>query len=806
MNDLKFALRQLWKDPGFTAVAVLTLVLGMGANTTFFSVLQGVVLRSPPYSDARQLIEIRNRYGGDAANDGRLSLAELFDYRERQRSLVGIGAFISGRATLTSDQGADRVRWTRITANLLPLLEVEPARGRGLTEADERAGEDSKVLVSHEFWQANLGGASDVLGRSIHLNGIGHTIIGVMPAGFAYPEPGVAFWKPLDLSRRGRADREDHSLQAIGRLAPGVSMARARGDLETVSRQLQADLPGAYPRDSRWHIGFESLRVSQYGHMSAPLGLLSIAAAAVLLIACVNVSVMFLLRSAARRREMRIRMALGAALRHLVRQLLVESALVCVLGALGGVALAALALEALKAFPPGQIPRLQEVGLNGVVAAFTGGVLLLVTVVVGLAPAASVLRLRTDCADGRSLRTTDNRAAGRLRDALTVVEIALAVVLLVGAGLTLRSLQGLLQVDLGFTTQRLLTFKTNLTPQGYPDLGSANRFYDLLAAKLESLPGVTAVGAISYLPLSGEASVVSARTPGDAGGNGSEAAAIRVGGRVVRGQYFQAMGMTLLRGRYFTASDQAGAPLVAVVDDALARRFWQTEEAAIGQRIQFGEGTNADTRTVVGVVRGVKHFGPGRETLPEAYAPQAQLYQRGMYTVLQAGGPLAALVPQIRARLAEVDSSVPMYFVETLEQRRRDALTLPRFTAGLVGAFSAVALALAGVGIFGVTAYSVGQRSREFGIRFSLGAQRSHVAGLVLRRVGWIALLGVALGVSGAFGVTRLMTSLLFGVTPTDPPTLAFTAAGMGLTVLAASLVPLLRALRVNPVEALRSE
>jgi ABC-type antimicrobial peptide transport system permease subunit len=246
--------------------------------------------------------------------------------------------------------------------------------------------------------------------------------------------------------------------------------------------------------------------------------------------------------------------------------------------------------------------------------------------------------------------------------------------------------------------------------------------------------------------------------------------------------------------------------LVAIVDDVFACRFWPDEDAAIGQRIKFGETADAETRTVVGVVRGVKHFGPGADTLPEAYVPQAQVYQRGMYTVVQSGGSLEELAPMIRAKLAEVDSSVPMYFIETLERRRETALTLPRFTAGLIGAFSALALVLAGVGIFGVTAYSVGQRSREFGIRFSLGAQRSHVAGLVLKRVGWLALLGVALGVTAAFGVGKLMTSLLFGVTPADLPTLAITAATMGLTVLAASVVPLLRALRVNPVEALRSE
>ncbi|MCW5560045.1 MAG: ABC transporter permease, partial [Verrucomicrobiae bacterium] len=446
------------------------------------------------------------------------------------------------------------------------------------------------------------------------------------------------------------------------------------------------------------------------------------------------------------------------------------------------------------------------VRLNGVVAAFTGGALVLVTMIVGLVPAASALKAGAEGAASVTGRTTEGRGGGRLRDALTVVEIALAVVLLVSAGLTARSLMGLLRVDLGFTTHRILAFKTNLTPQGYPDAAHANRFYENLTARLESLPGVTAVGAVSYLPLSGEAQYVSAAKVEDASGAEVEVPATEVGWRVVRGQYFEAMKMTLLRGRLFSTADREGAPPVVIVDDAFARRFWQTEEAALGQHIRFGGATNAELRTVVGVVRAVKHFGPAATTLPEAYAPQAQVYQRGMYSVVQANGPLAELPPLIRAKLAEVDSSVPMYFTGTLEQRRRTALTLPRFTAGLIGAFSVLALVLAGVGIFGVTAYSVGQRTREFGIRFSLGAQRSHVAGLVLKRVGWLALLGVALGIPAALGVARLMASLLFGVTPADLPTLAITAAGISLTLSAASIVPILRALRVDPMEALRAE
>ncbi|HTH47052.1 MAG TPA: ABC transporter permease [Candidatus Limnocylindria bacterium] len=804
MTNLRFALRQLLKNPGFTAVAVLTLALGFGANTAFFSVLYGAVLRGLPYPDSDRLVELGNRFADDSRRDGRLSLAEFFDYRERQRSFTGIGGSISGRTTVTSEQGADRVPLTYVTANLFPILGVAPARGRGFLDAEEHAGEDTRVLVSHDFWQASLGGAEDVLGRTLRLNGVEHQIIGVMPAGFSYPAAGISLWKPLDLNRRGAADRNDHSIMATARLTPGISPAQARRDLLDLGRRLQADHPEAYPKEARWSLGFEPLRLSQFGHLRAPLGLLATAASAVLLIGCVNVSIMFLLRAAARHRETMVRFALGATRGHLIRQSLVESAVVCGLGALSGMLLAGFGVQLLKTFSPEQIPRLQAVGLDGVVMLVTGGVLMLVTVIVGLAPAASMLKPSHGSIP--SLRTSDSRSAARLRDALTVVEIALAVVLLVSAGLTLRSLHGLLKVDLGFGPGRLFTFKTNLTGDAYPDLARANQFYDQLTAKITGLPGVTAVGSVSYLPLSGEAQFLTARKETEGAGDAGGAATVPVGWRVVRGAYFEAMKMTLQRGRLFTATDRTNTPLVAIVDDAFARRFWPGEDAALGQHIRFGEGANAQIRTIVGVVHAVKHFGPGKESLPEAYVPQAQVYQRGMYTVVATDGVPMALASQIRAKLAEVDASVPMYFIETLERRYLDALTLPRFTAGLVGAFSALSLVLAGVGIFGVTAYSVGQRSREFGIRFSLGAQRSHVAGLVLRRVGWLALFGVALGVCMAFGVAKLMASLLFGVVPADLPTLVATAVAMGITVLAGSLVPLLRALRVNPTEALRSE
>ena len=447
MQHLRYAVRRLRLSPGFTLVAVLTLVLGMGANSAFFSVLYGVVLRQPPYPDAGRLVRVQNLSEGQAANGGTLSRAEFLDYRARQRAFEGLAASKWGRATLTSEDGAERVKVSDVTANLFNVLGVAPSRGRGFHTTEEQDPARAVAVISAEFWRVHFGGADDVLGRTIRLNGVERAIIGILPATFSYPEPGMAVWLPLDLSPQGESDRGDHYLSVVGRLQAGVSPAQARLDLQRVARDLQADAPADYPPDARWTIGFDSLRHSQFGHMLVPLGMLASSAAFVLLIACVNVATMSLLRALARRREMAIRLSLGAGRRDIIRQLVAEAAIVCALGAIGGLALAAWGLDALRAFAPADIPRLNEVAINLPVALFTGAVLVGVTLVVGLAPAMVATQLRGSAAAIPTTRASDGRGASRLREAFMVMEIALAASLLVCAGLTLRSLQGLLQVD-----------------------------------------------------------------------------------------------------------------------------------------------------------------------------------------------------------------------------------------------------------------------------------------------------------------------------------------------------------------------
>jgi putative ABC transport system permease protein len=804
MLNLRHAVRQLGRAPGFSAVAILTLALGMGATTAFFSALYGVVLRQPPYPGADRLVSLRNTSAGKTHNGGMLARAEVREYGERQRAFASLAAADLGRMTLTSQADADgfaeRVKVSRVTPTLFSTLGVTPVRGRGVAADDAQR---PIAVVSHELWQARFGGDANILARTLRLNGADYQIVGVMPAGFSYPESDMAAWLPLDLAPRDDSDRGDHYLFAVGRLATGVTADGARDDLRRVARQLQQDLPGVYPADAAWSIGFESLRDRQFGHMRLPLATLTAAAAAVLLIACVNVAIMSLLRALDRRREIAIRLALGGSRAAIVKQLLTETAMVCLLSSLAGLALASVGLELLRAFAPAGIPRLEGLAIDGVAAGFTATVLVVVTLVVGLAPAAVAARMRAHDGVVPSNRASEGRIAVRVRDALTITEITLAATLVMCAGLTLRSLHALTRVDMGFATEHIVSFKTNLTPRDYPTQERVDLFYQQLTDKLAALPGATALGAISYLPLSGEgmstaASPVSAST-------GPQVSA-EVGWRIVRGQYFQAMSVPLVAGRLFDSTDRQGSSPVAIVDDRLARTWWGEPSAAIGKQVTVGTGSDARTRTIVGIVHHVNFVAPGQPSLPTVYAPQSQVYQRGMYTVVKTAQEPSTVIAAARAALASVDPTVPAYFAESVEARYDTALALPRFTAGLAGAFSTLALVLAGVGVFGVTAYGVRQRVREFGIRTALGAQRAHICGLVLSKVGLLAVVGLAIGGACALGLGSLMSGLLFGVEPADWPSMAAAVGAIAATTLVASVAPLRHALRLQLTDLLRAE
>ncbi len=804
MRELRYAIRQLVRSPAYAVVAVLTLALGMGATIAFFSVLYGVVLRPPDYPDAGALVSLINARPETVGDGDRFARAELADVRSRQRTFSAIGGAALGRMTLNgSSEGdgfAERVKVSDVTPEVFGILGVPAAHGRTFTAADVGAGR--LAVISDGLWRTRFGAARDTIGRTLRLNGEPFTVIGIMPAGFAYPEADMAAWLAIDLRPSDASDRGNRYLFTVARLAPGVGLGQARDDLARVARELQQAQPADYPA-AQWTLGVESLRSRLYGHVQLRLAVLLSAAGCVLLIACVNVAIMALLRAVARRRELSIRLAVGAGRGAIARQLLTEAGVIATLGAIAGTALAAFGISALVAYAPAGVPRIDRVALDLPVALFIVGLLVVVTLVVGSAPALVAITLRGSEGILGSNRGSDSRATARLRDGLTIAEVALAAALVIGAGLTLRSLQGLLRDDVGFATAYRVSFKTNLTSKAYPDAARVAQFYDQLSARLAAAPGVRRLGAISYVPMSGEGSVAEAQ-PETPAGTPPRTPVVRWS--VVRGQYFETMGIALQRGRVFADSDAPNAPLVAIVDDALARRWWQRDEAAIGQRVRIGNGMDAPVRTIVGVVHRVSHNGPGDAPLPAIYVPQAQVYQRGMYTVIETSAPPATVFAAARQALAAVDPAVPLYFAETSDRRYDDVVALPRFIAGLVGGFSTLALVLAGVGIFGVTGYAVSQRRREFGIRLALGAPRFGVGGLVLRRVATLVGIGILAGGGLALALGSTIGSLLFQVQPDDPVTFALAAGALSMTALVATIAPVRAAVRVDPAVTLKAE
>lgn len=803
-NDLKYAVRQLRKNPGFTVVAVLTLSLGIGANTALFSVVHAVLLKPLPFREPGCLFNVWDQPIVDSGNARLLSVPELTDLRQRQRSLEGIAAFRPGMANLAFSDGAVRLGLARVTANVFTLLGIPPMLGRGFAESEGQAGGDSVVVLSHDLWLSRYGGSRDILGRTIRLNGEPHTVIGVMPAGFAYPSSGVALWKPLALGGPGGADRGDHSLFSLARLKPGVSRTQAEQDLDRVRREVEAEQPGAYPTRGREKFGLKSLLEASVGNVRRPLMILMGGAVLVLLLACANVANLLLVRASVRQKEMSLRLALGAGRGRVLRQWLVEGALLSGIGGLCGLLLAHLLVRVIVTLAPAGISRLDEVRIDGPAILFALVIGTIVTLGISLAPALKVFRSRLTDAFGSLAGRTEARSALHLREVLVTGQMAASVLLLVGAGLLLQSFRHLLRDDLGFETRRILTFKVFPPAVDYPELGHVDRFYQGLLERIEGLPGVESVGGVSNVPLYDEWNSVGVTVRGVDGPAGGPEVRIDVGPRYVRSRYFETMGIRLLHGRLFGQADVQGAPAVAIVDERLARRLWPDTEEAIGRPVSFPGDTEG--RTIVGVVRAVRHYGPGVDSQPEVYVPGAQSPRRGLFLAVRAGIPPEGLASAVRACVAELDAGIPVYHLATQEGRLAGLMRRPRFMAGLLTSFAVLALTLAAVGTFGVVSYSMRQRTREFGIRFALGAQRRDVIQLVLGRVGGMIVVALTVGIGLALAATRLMTGLLFGVAPTDPKTFVTVALLLSAVAVLACIVPAWRAARVNPMEALRCE
>jgi putative ABC transport system permease protein len=813
MNDLKFALRQLVKNPGFTAVAVLTLALGIGANTAIYSIVNAVLLRPLPYPESDRLVWMSERSRNFPVMS--ISYPNFTDWLAQQNVFQHLGVYNWTSYSLIGDGEPVRLDVSRISAGALDALRVKPLLGRAFTADDDKPGATPTVILSHELWQHRFGGDATIVGRAVSLDGTPFAVIGVMPAGFAFPNR-VDIWVPVGLSanREDWQSRSNHpGLLGVGRLKSGVTLEQARGEMDTIAVRLEQQYSDS---NKNVRVRIDPLIENRVGaNARVALWALLGAVGMVLLIACGNVANLLLARAAARQREMAVRAALGASRWRIVRQLLTESVLLAVGGGAVGLLIANWSLRLVLAASGDSIPRANEINLSPGVLAFTAMLCVVTGILFGLAPAWQASQ--SDVQD--ALKEATRGATGgkaRLRQALVVSEVALTLMLLVGAGLMLRSFHRLQSTDPGFSHERVLSFRLDLPRNKYPTNEQQIAFFQELTERLRALPGVQAAAFSSQIPLLQNGRQLSFTIEGQPEPAVGERPSMEVS--TVSPDHFRVLGIPVVRGRSFTDQDnrdhlrnlperrqgerRPSAMNVVIIDEEFSRRYWPNGDP-IGQRIR----ANGATMTVVGVVRRVKIRGLDEQGgFVQAYFSALQESARGRTVTVKTTLPPETLVAALRQQVLALDPDQPIYGLQTLEELRDRSLQGRRVGTSLLGIFAGVALTLAVIGLYGVLAYTVTQRTREIGIRMALGAQRADVLGLVIRQGLNLAVLGAVLGVPGAFGLTRWLTALLYEIKPTDPLTLLTTPLLVIGVALLACWLPARRAAKVHPMEALRYE
>ncbi|MGH9940809.1 MAG: ABC transporter permease [Pyrinomonadaceae bacterium] len=802
-QDLRFALRMLKKRPGFTAAAIIALALGVGANTAIFSVVNSVLLRPLPYKESERLVTIGHLYP-KLDLIAPVSAPGYVDYRDQTSVFEETAASTNANFNLTDGGEPERVQGRSVTANFLPLLGVAPALGRLFLAEEDQPGAARVAVLSHGLWQRRFGGDPQIINRTIRLNNESYTIVGVTPVEFQFGRDEL--WTPIAFTpeqlandRRGR-----EYLSALARLKPGVTIEQAQTEMDFIARRIAEANPEDYPADSGWGVKLKSFNEEVVGNVRPALLVLLGAVGFLLLIACSNVANLMLARAAARSREIAIRTALGASRTRLVRQLLTESLLLALAGGAAGLLLAVWGVDLLVALEPASVPRVREVGIDVRVLMFTVGISLLTGILFGLLPAlqASKPELTGTLKEGGR----GSAIGGGLRSArslLVITEIAVALVLLVGAGLMVRSFSRLLDVNPGFQTENVLTMQVALPATKYREPQQRRAFFGELVNQIKALPGVESVGAVTNLPLGGSVTSGSFSIEGRPVPTG--AAEPHTDERIATAGYLQTMKIPLLRGRHFTERDNADAPNVVIIDETLARTYFPGEDP-VGKRIYEGEGDNRIYREIIGVVGAIRYKGLDAEYKSQLYFPHAQSNAPGMTIVVRAANDPVSLVPAVRGALRAVDQDQPVYGVRTMGEVLNTSIAQKRFSMFLLTIFAAVALVLTAVGIYGVMAYTVTARTNEMGIRIALGAQTSDILHLVVGQGMILALAGIALGLVVAFGVTRVMSSLLYGVSATDPLTFAAIALLLIGVALLACYIPARRATKVDPMIALRYE
>ena len=803
-QDLRYALRWLTKNPGFTAVAIATLALGIGANTAIFSVVRGILLRPLPYTEPERIVQVweKSERQGQLREEIPFAPPVARDWRDQNRTMETMAAYSDWTFNSSGGEAPERLRAALVSADFFKLLGVRPLVGRTFAAGEDAAGKDALAVIASNLWTRRFGRDPRVVGSAITLDGSVFTIIGVVPAGLPLYnlDPGTEVYVPTS---RGFAldNRQGHYLGLVGRLRPGVTLETARADFEALAARLEREHPDS---DKGFGARLVPAQEQMVGSVRPALYALLGAVVVVLLIAAGNVANMLLARASSREKEIAVRAALGAGRGRLLRQLLTESVLLSLGGCAAGILLALWGVDLLKALAPPDIPRLSEVKLDLPVALFAVGSALVTGLAFGMAPAWQVTRAAlSEMLRDRS--SASQRGSGRVRRILVGAEVALSLVLVVGAALLVQSFSRLKHARLGFDTKDVFTFQLDLPEARYGKDPDVVAFHDRLLEKVRALPGVDGVATVTGLPLTQDRTMLLAFQIEGRTTEPGKVMSARYNS--VSPDYFSLLRIPILRGRGFTNADASGAPRVAVVSEAMANTYFPGEDA-LGKRITLAgrDAKPEDWATIVGIAAGTRDTSPDRAPGPQMYMPFAQRPTGGIAALVRTRRDSRSLSAEVRTAVAALDSEQPVYSLQTLDAVVADSLGQPRFRTFLLTLFGFVAMALASIGIYGVMAYTVAQRTQEIGIRMALGAARVDVLRLVLREVLGLTGIAIAPGVAGAFLASRSLESLLYGVRPADPVTYAGVAALLfGVALLAAS-IPARRATRIDPTKALRQE
>jgi predicted permease len=819
IRDLHYAFRSFAKNPGFTAAAILSLAIGIGANTAIFSLVSALLLHPLPYKDASRMVILWNRSPGLGITQDWFSTAQYFDIKNGHSGFEDVAIAFGTNDNLTGNGEPERIGTIRVSSNLVPMLGYRAAMGRLFLPDEDAAGRNPTAMLSFGTWTRRFGSDPQIVGKKIAINGTPREVVGVLPKSFSLPrevmptlygpENQAEILLPFPMQPDAAQNRDHEDYNIIGRLKPGVTVARAQAEMDTLTARLRRDHTQQYPSNGGLTFGIVPLQEQVVGDARRTLIILLGAVAFVLLIACANVANLLLSRAVARQKEIAVRTALGASAMRIVRQLLTESVLLAVCGGALGVILSLLSIHWIRVLGPKSVPRLSDIGIDRGVLIFTLSLSLFSGIVFGLAPALRVanIDLRSILSDGTRGSAGTGAVWGRgnnLRRLLVISELALSVVLLIGAGLLIRSFAQLQGVAPGFNPHNVLTLELTTNGQRYKDRATVLATYRQLNERLESIPGVSAAGGITSLPLSemfawGPITIEGRMPPpGENFINADE--------RIVSGHYFEAMQIPLRQGRWFNEPDTPTSQKVTIIDEYFAEQYWPHEDP-LGKRIRTG---GLDSKepwiTIVGVAGRIKQDALDSDPRIAFYMPHSQYTTSAMNVVLRSNVAPATLTSAIKKELRAVDPDLPIYNVRTMEDRVRDSLARRRFSMVMLGLFAFLALAIATIGIYGVMAYMVSQGTREIGIRLALGATPAHILRLVVRQGMVLAAVGVGIGLIGAFALTRLMGSLLFGVQSTDPLTFVVIAMLLAVIALLASYIPARRAARIDPMVSLRCE